>query len=50
MKTIFFNKSNKGEKSVLIEMSKNEQKVINGGLRYIITRNPDGTWDYQLIP
>ena len=50
MKTKLFKNSNESEKTSVIEMSKEEQKSIQGGLQYIRVRNPDGSVDFVILP
>jgi len=49
MKTKLFKNVQKNLSNSLIEMSLDEQKNIFGGIRYIATKNPDGTIDYQIV-
>jgi len=50
MKTKLFKKSNENENKSVIEMSKEEQKSIQGGLQYIRVRNADGSYDFVILP
>lgn len=46
MKTRFAKKETRKEFEVL---SASEMKEVEGGLRYVIVKNPDGTYDYIIL-